>query len=57
MTFKELMQRLKTAKSTPEYIAVELDALAAARNGNITTQERDQLITESRLIRRRVKER
>jgi hypothetical protein len=57
MTFKELMQRLKTAKSTPEYIAVELDALAAARNGNITTQERDQLITESRLMRRRVKER
>jgi hypothetical protein len=57
MTFKELMQRLKTAKSTAEYIAVELDALAAARNGNITTLERDQLITESRLMRRRVKER
>jgi hypothetical protein len=57
MTFKELMQRLKTAKSTPEHIAVELDALAAARNGNITTLERDQLITESRLMRRRVKER
>jgi hypothetical protein len=57
MTFKELMQRLKAAKNTPEYIVVELDALAAARNGSITTQERDQLIAESRLMRKRVKER
>ena len=57
MTYKELMQRLKDAKNTPEYIAVELDALAAARNGNISTQERDQLIAESRLMRKRVKER
>ncbi len=57
MTFKELMQRLKAAKNTPEYIVVELDALAAARNGSITTQERDQLIARSRLMRKRVKER
>jgi hypothetical protein len=57
MTFKELMQRLKAAKNTPEYIVVELDALAAARNGSITTQERDQLIAESRLMRKRAKER
>jgi hypothetical protein len=57
MTFKELMQRLKAAKNTPEYIVVELDALAAARNGSITIQERDQLIAESRLMRKRAKER
>jgi hypothetical protein len=57
MTFNELIQRLKAAKDTPEYIVVELDALAAARNGSITTQERDQLIAESRLMRKRVKER
>ena len=49
------MQRLKAAKNTPEYIVVELDALAAARNGSITTQERDQLIAESRLMRKRLK--
>jgi hypothetical protein len=57
MTFKELMERLKAAKSTLEYVTVELDAIAAARNGSITTQERDQLIAESRLMRKRVKER
>jgi hypothetical protein len=57
MTFKELMQRLKAAKSSPELLAVQLDALAAARNGSITTQERDQLVAESRLMRRRMKER
>jgi hypothetical protein len=57
MTFKELMQRLKAAKNTPEYIVVELGALAAARNGSITIQERDQLIAESRLMRKRAKER
>ena len=57
MTFKELMERLKAAKNTLEYITVELDAIAAARNGSITTQERDQLIAESRLMRKRLKER
>jgi hypothetical protein len=57
MTFEELMQRLKAAKNTPEYIVVELDAMAAARNGSITTQERDQSIAESRLMRKRLKER
>ena len=57
MTFKELMERLKAAKDTLEYITVELDAIAAARNGSITTQERDQLIAESRLMRKRLKER
>ena len=57
MTFEELMQRLKAAKNTAEYIMVELDAIAAARNGSITTQERDQLIAESRLMRKHVKER
>jgi hypothetical protein len=55
MTFEELMQRLKSAKNTAEYITVELDAIAAARNGRITTQERDQLIAESRLMRKRLK--
>ena len=57
MTFKELMQRLKAAKNTAEYITVELDAIAAASYGSITTQERDQIIAESRLMRKRVKER
>ena len=57
MTFKELMERLKAAKDTLEYITVELDAIAAARNGSITTQERDQLIAESRLMGKRLKER
>ena len=57
MAFKELMERLKAAKNTLEYITVELDAIAAARNGSITTQERDQLIAESRLMRKRLKER
>ena len=57
MTFKELMERLKAAKDTLELITVELDAIAAARNGSITTQERDQLIAESRLMRKRLKER
>jgi hypothetical protein len=57
MTFEELMQRLKSAKNTAEYITVELDAIAAARNGSITTQERDQLIAESQLMRKRLKER
>jgi hypothetical protein len=56
MTYKELMQRLKAANNTPEYIVVELDAVAAARNGSITTQERDQLVAESRQMRKRVKE-
>ena len=56
MTFEELMQRLKSAKNTPEYITVELDAIAAARNGSITTQERDQLIVESRLMRKRLRD-
>jgi hypothetical protein len=40
MSFKELMERLKAAKITLEYITVELDAIAAARIGTITTQER-----------------
>ena len=44
MTFKELMERLKAAKGTLEYITLELDAIAAARHGNITTQEHDRLI-------------
>ena len=57
MTFKELMDRLKAAKDSLEYITVELDAIAAARRGSITTQERDQLIAESRLMRKRLKER
>jgi hypothetical protein len=57
MTYKELMQRLKAAKNTPEYIAVELDALAAARNGSITTPECDQLVGASRQMRKRVKDR
>ena len=57
MTFEELMQLLKSAKNTAECIIVELDALAAARNGSITTQERDQLIAESRLMGKRLKER
>lgn len=57
MTFKELMQRLKAAKNTAECIVVELDAIAAAHHGSITTQERDQLIAESRLMRNRLKER
>jgi len=57
MTFKELMERLKAAKNTLEYITVELDAIAAARNGSIITQERDQLIAESRLMGKRLKER
>jgi hypothetical protein len=56
MTFKDLMERLKAAKSTLECITVELDAVAAAR-GSITTQERDQLIAEARLMRKRLKER
>jgi hypothetical protein len=56
MTFKELMERLKAAKNTLEYITVELDAIAAARNGSITTQERDQLVAGSRLMRKRLKE-
>jgi len=51
------MERLKAAKSTLEYVTVELDAIAAARNGSITTQERDQLVAESRLMRKRLKER
>jgi hypothetical protein len=53
MTYKELMQRLKAAKNSPEHIAVQLDAMAAARNGSITPQESKQLIAESRLILRR----
>ena len=57
MTFKELMERLKAAKDTLECITVELDAIAAARHGSITIQERDQLIAESRLMRKRLKER
>jgi hypothetical protein len=57
MTFKELMERLRAAKSTAEYIMVELDAIAAARNGSITTQERDHLIAECRLMSKRLKER
>ena len=57
MTFKELMERLKAAKSTLEYITVELDAIAAARQGSITTQERDQLSAESQLMRKRPNER
>ena len=57
MTFKELMQRLKAAKNTHECIMVELDAIAAARIGSITTQERDQFIAESRLKRKHLKER
>jgi hypothetical protein len=56
MTFEELMQRLKSAKNTSEYITVELDAIAAARNGSITTQERDRLIVESRLMRKRLRD-
>ena len=54
MTFKELMERLKSANNVLEYITVELDAIAAARKGSITTQERDQLITEGRLMRERL---
>jgi hypothetical protein len=49
-----------TARGRQEYgriHSLELDALAAARNGSITTQVRDQLIAESRLMRKRVKER
>ena len=57
MTFRELMERLKAATNALEYITVELDAIAAARNGSITTQERDQLIAESRLMGKRLKER
>ena len=57
MTFKELMERLKASKDTLELITVELDAIAAARKGSITTQERDQLISESRLMGKRLKER
>jgi hypothetical protein len=57
MTFKELMERLKAAKNTLEYITIELDAIAAARCGSITTQERDQLIAESRLMAKHLKER
>jgi hypothetical protein len=56
MTYRELMQRLKAAKNTPEYIVVELDAMAAARNGSITTQESDQLVAESRQMRKGLKE-
>jgi hypothetical protein len=50
------MQRLKAAKSIPEYIAVELDAIAAAHRGSITTQERDELVAESHLMRKRFKQ-
>ena len=57
MTFKELMERLNAATNALEYITVELDATAAARNGSITTQERDQLVAESRLMGKRLKER
>jgi hypothetical protein len=57
VTFKELMDRLKAAKDSLEYITVELDAIAAARRGSITTQERDQLVAESRLMHKRLKER
>ena len=57
MTFKELMERLKAAKTTLECVMVELDANAAERIGSITTQERDQLIAESRLKRKHLKER
>ena len=57
MTFKELMERLKVAKDTLECLTVELDAVAAARRGSITTQERDQLIAEARLMGKRLKER
>jgi hypothetical protein len=57
MTFKELVQQLKAAKNTLECITVEFDAMAAARKGSITTQERDQFIVESRLLRRHLKER
>ena len=57
MTFTELMERLKAAKNTLECLTVELDAIAAASYGSITTQERDQLIAESRLMGQRLKER
>ena len=57
MTFTELMERLKAAKDTLDYLTVELDAIAAARTGSITTQERDQLIAESRLMHKRLQER
>ena len=57
MTFKELMERLKAGTNNFNYITVELDAIAAARNGSITTQERDQLVAESRLMGKRLKER
>jgi hypothetical protein len=55
MTFEKLMERLKAAKSTLECITVELDAIAAARNGSITTHERAQLVAECRLMSERVK--
>ena len=57
MTLQELMHGLKAAKNTHECVMVELDAIAAARIGSITTQERDQLIAESRLMGKRLKER
>ena len=57
MTFKDLMERLKAANNTLDYLTVELDAIAAARHGSITTQERDQLIAESRRMGKRLKER
>ena len=57
MTFKELMHGLKAAKNTHECVMVELDAIAATRIGSITTQEREQLIAESRLKRKHMKER
>ena len=56
MTFKELMQRLNAAKSSPEHIVVQLDARAAARNGSITVQECKQLIVESRRLVRKLQE-
>jgi hypothetical protein len=51
-----MMQRLKAAKNTAECIVVELDAIAAAHRGSITTQERDELVAESRLMRKRFKQ-
>jgi hypothetical protein len=56
MTFKGLMQQLKAAKNPLECITVELDAMAAARKGSITTQERDELVTEIGLMRRHLKD-
>jgi hypothetical protein len=56
MTYKELMQRLKVAKNSPEHIVVQLDAMAAARKGSITVQECKQFIFESRRRTRKLQE-